>query len=132
MRGARVTGSESAVIARNFSISGLFTALDNLAIEKRIGSLRGVHHVQVNPAAVAASVMFDPAIVTEQKLIQKIRDCGVHCRGVAVPNHVCQAEDKPAAGAGHHAHHEASQPSGSAPMAGHDLHADMGHGQVAT
>jgi copper chaperone CopZ len=112
-----------AVITRNLSISGLFTALDNLAIEKRISSLPGVHHAQVNPASTSASVMFDPTVVSESEVIRAIRDCGVHCSGEALPNHVCQ----PAASAHHgtQAHHaEDNAPE----TAGHDMHADMGHG----
>jgi Cu2+-exporting ATPase len=111
------------VITRNLSISGLFTALDNLAIEKRISSMPGVHHAEVNPAATSASVMFDPARVSESELVQAIRDCGVHCSGEAVPNHVCQS----AASARHgtHAHHAEDN---ATETAGHDMHADMGHG----
>ena len=107
------------MITGNFSIAGLFTALDNLAVEKRIAALPGVHHAHVNPAAASASVMFDPSRVTSAELAAAIRACGVHCSGEAVPNHVC----RPAAVSSprDQAHHEAA-------MAGHDLHADMGHG----
>lgn len=104
------------MITRNFSIAGLFTALDNLAVEKRIAALPGVHHAHVNPAAASASVMFDPSRVTEADLTKAIRACGVHCSGEAVPNHVCAP---PPAHAAHHDH---------SAMAGHDMHADMGHG----
>ncbi len=125
---ARIAESDSVVITRNFSISGLFTALDNLAVEKRIASLPGVHHASVNPAAASASVMFDPAIVTESELIQAIRDCGVHCNGEAVPHHICTPTAETSGHAGHHAHHGHGAAKASAPMAGHDMHADMGHG----
>lgn len=107
------------MITRNFSIAGLFTALDSLAVEKRIAALQGVHHAEVNPAATSASIMFDPSKVNEAALTRAINGCGVHCSGEAVPNHVCRPANAS------HVHHEGH---GAAPAAGHDMHADMGHG----
>lgn len=101
------------MITRNFEIAGLFTALDSLAVQKRIAALDGVHHAHVNPAAASASVMFDASRVTEAQLTQAIRDCGVHCSGEAVPRHLCRPEGN---------EHRARQ------AAGHDMYADMGHG----
>ena len=109
------------MITRNFDIAGLFTALDNLAVEKRIGALDGVHHAEVNPAAHSASVMFDPSRVTETELTEAIRDCGVHCSGEAVPNHICRVETALPAHHGQHANHAPT-------MQDHDMHAAMGHG----
>ncbi|MFN4142118.1 heavy metal translocating P-type ATPase [Aestuariivirga sp.] len=107
------------MITKNLTIAGLFTALDNQAVEKRIAALRGVHHAHVNPTAASASVMFDPLVVTEVELVAAIRACGVHCSGEAVPNHVCPP------GAGTPVSHAAHEAAGAA---GHDMHADMGHG----
>lgn len=110
------------MITKNFSIGGLFTALDNLAVEKRIAALPGVHHAAVNPAAASASVMFDPSQVTEAQLTTAIRDCGVHCSGEAVPHHICGAQSHPSQARVH------LQDERKGGMADHDMHADMGHG----
>ncbi len=112
------------MITRNLSISGLFTALDSLAVERRIAAMNGVHHAGINPAATSASITFDPAEVTEADLVRAIRDCGLHCSGEAVPQHVC----RPAARAPSHADHAHHPAPDTIPAAGHDMHADMGHG----
>lgn len=109
------------MITRNFGIAGLFTALDNLAVEKRIIELHGVHHVHVNPAAASASIMFDSSKVTEAELTQAIRDCGIHCSGEAMPNHVCAPVTPSPLRQSHHDQHQAA-------AVGQDMHADMGHG----
>ncbi len=115
------------MITKNFSIAGLFTALDSLAVEKRIMSIPGVHHAHVNPAAASATVMFDPDKVSDTDLQRAIQECGVHCSGQAVPRHICNVERPSSPHLSQHHHHGHAE-SGSSSMAGHDMHADMGHG----
>ena len=49
----------------------------------------GVVDVHINPVAQAATVVFDPAVTSAAELGAWIRECGYHCAGQRVPNHVC-------------------------------------------
>ena len=142
---------------KTLSIEGLFTALDHLAIERKLQALPGVEIAQVNSASASATITFDDRKVSLSDLTAAIRECGFHCRGEALPNHVCRMPD---AGAGdqhnqrsphqqHHGHHQmdehirhegATSPRehSSAPVKAHehpqegggmhDMHEAMGHG----
>jgi Cu2+-exporting ATPase len=46
--------------------------------------------VVANPTAQTATVTFDPANATIDDLRSWIRECGYHCAGLSVPNHVCE------------------------------------------
>jgi P-type Cu2+ transporter len=114
----------------------LFGALDHLAIAKKLQRVSGVSSVEVNAASTTASITYDEAETTSEKIKRAIKECGFHCTGVALPAHICapqtpsvkhakadHAAHKPDPHAGHAAH------GGKALTAeGRDLHADMGHG----
>lgn len=52
----------------------------------------GVIQVVANPVARTATVTFDPAMTTVDGLAGWIRDCGYHCRGESVPDHICPSK----------------------------------------
>ena len=100
-----------------------------------------MHEVDANPTAQTATVTFDPTQATVGDLRGWVQDCGYHCAGLSVPNHVC--EPLPAADAGHHPEHDhrgiegragheghadapGGEPTVAAPMAGHDHHGGDG------
>ena len=57
--------------------------------ETVLGRRPGVQSVVANPVAQTATVIYDPARTTVAELADWIRDCGYHCRGESVPDHLC-------------------------------------------
>jgi Cu2+-exporting ATPase len=139
------------------SIDGLFTALDHLAIEKKLRTLPGVEGSEVSSASSTATITFDEQRVSVKDLIGAVRDCGFHCNGESLPYHVCKASagsdapQRPAqhtgerhTASGHHLHHheppvgdrhiapvptgERVRPPAAAQHDMHDMHEAMGHG----
>lgn len=74
----------------NLRVSGLLGGLDHLAIEKRLRALRGVEHASMNPASESATVTYDEAVTTFESIKSAIDECGFHCRGEALPQHLCE------------------------------------------
>jgi Cu2+-exporting ATPase len=74
----------------------------------------GVIEVDANPVAQTATVTYDPSQTSVAELAGWVRDCGYHCAGQSVPDHICDplAEPAPTADrrdhreASHHAHHD--------------------------
>ena len=102
-------------------IRDLVTALDPLVVERGIREIDGVAEVSASFVSGSASVTYDPDKTTLEALTKKASACGFHCRGEALPSHLC--EHAPHAGA---SVHEAGKP----PIRpAHDEMAhEMGHG----
>lgn len=49
----------------------------------------GVLTVDTNPVAQTATVTFDPERASIADLTEWVRDCGFHCAGRSVPDHIC-------------------------------------------
>ncbi|MFC3897635.1 heavy metal translocating P-type ATPase [Lentzea rhizosphaerae] len=94
-------------------VSGLHYATEQNVVNAKLGRQPGVHHVEVNPAAQTATVHFDPDTTSVAQLRQWVIDCGYHCAGQSVPNHICDPTAEPGA---EHSPHE---------MMGHGGHAGM-------
>lgn len=90
----------------------------------------GVTGVEANAVNQTATVSYDPSVTSVAELAGWVRDCGFHCAGRSVPDHVCDPMAEPTHPAGdpghaHHDHHEgAGQPSPHE-MMGHGGHAGM-------
>ncbi|HSN36506.1 MAG TPA: heavy-metal-associated domain-containing protein, partial [Arthrobacter sp.] len=111
-------------------VHGLQWATSKAVVEHVLLQRPGVAAVDANPVAQTATVSFDPAVTSVEQISGWIRDCGYHCRGEAVPDHICYPLEKtgrtPGTGHGAAGKAGAGQPSGHAhPSA--DSHA--GHGQ---
>lgn len=96
----------------------------------------GVRSVSVNALAQTATVTFDEAVTSVADLTSWIRECGYHCAGQSVPEHICDpmmepgAHANPEAPAAHvshdaHAGHSETAPAADAAISPHDA---MGHG----
>ena len=116
-----VAASERSVV---LELDGLHWASEKNAVEAALGRRPGVVGVAANPVAQTATVIYDPARTTVEDLAGWVRDCGYHCRGESVPDHVCPptgtvtgTAGAAAAGPGEHAGHAVHQ--------GHDM-AGMG------
>lgn len=113
-------------------VSGFRTPLDPLVIEKHLRAIKGVRSASANFASASASVDYDEAAVSASDLEQAVRDCGFHCRGELVPQHVCgttgeTVSHQPPAPP----HHHGAKSDAGAAHANHDDMADMadmGHG----
>jgi Cu2+-exporting ATPase len=118
-------------------VSGLVSALSARGVEKQVGRLPGVEHIEVNYAAGSATVVYDETRLDLQTLKARLRDCGYHCRGELTPRHVCAPEDPPAVAAttaptagqaahegAAHAAHVKPAPAGEMDSTAHE----MGHG----
>ena len=90
-------------------VSGLQWATSKASVEATLSRRPGVLTVAANPVAQSATVTYDPARTTVAELAEWVRECGYHCAGRSVPQHVCDpmaeprdahAEDEPHAGRG--------------------------------
>jgi len=77
--------SATAVI----EVSGVHWA-SSQAVTEAVPSRRpGVLAVDANPVSQTATVSYDPASTSVAELAGWVRDCGYHCAGQSVPDHVC-------------------------------------------
>ncbi|GAA2560631.1 heavy metal translocating P-type ATPase [Pseudonocardia hydrocarbonoxydans] len=137
-------------------VSELYRASSKAVVERALSRRPGVLGVEMNPVAQTATVTYDPQRTSVAELAEWVRECGYHCEGRSVPQHVCDPMEEPppdpaeAASAPvlpHHVHrdgsavetgapapHAAEHPGPPTEHAGHDEHAGrspqevMGHG----
>lgn len=70
-------------------VGGLHYASEQAVVERVLGNQPGVLAVDANPVAQTASVRFDPAVTSVEKLRGWVEECGYHCAGRSAPGHVC-------------------------------------------
>jgi len=102
-------------------VGGLNWASSAAAVERALRHRPGVLTVEANAASQTATVTYDPDRTGVAELTGWVRDCGYHCAGQSVPEHVCDPMSEPAG------------PSPAVTHAGHDAHGPsprdaMGHG----
>jgi len=100
----------------------------------------GVARVEANPVAQTATVTYDPRATTLDELRRWVQQCGYHCAGQSVPEHVCDPLLEPGSTPAGHAGHTGpavpvrtpgAGPSQAAPPAGHQAH-DIAHEQPSS
>jgi Cu2+-exporting ATPase len=99
-------------------VGGLHWATSTAPVEATLLRRPGVVAVAANAANQTATVTYDPATTSVAQLSDWVRDCGLHCAGQSVPNHVCDPMAEPA----EHEAHGAATPQ---EMMGHGGHAGM-------
>ncbi|RBY84451.1 cation-translocating P-type ATPase [Blastococcus sp. TF02A-30] len=130
-------------------VSGVHWASEKAVAESVLGRRPGVLSVEANPVSQTATVTYDPSRTSVAELAGWVRDCGYHCAGQSVPQHVCDPATEPrdhaTAHDGHRPAETAKAPHDQAAMtapsaesedehAGHGEHAGMtpqdamGHG----
>ncbi|WP_040815433.1 heavy metal translocating P-type ATPase [Nocardia concava] len=117
----RKDGQRTAVL----DVRGLHWASQQGVVTAVLGRRPGVVAVEANPVAQTATVTFDPGLTSVADLREWVRECGLHCAGQSVPNHVCDPMAEPA---GDHAGHAGM---GHDTREGRDAHAGMDHGAHA-
>src|SRR5919108_244045 len=128
----------------------MLRASEKAMIEAVLGRRPGVERVEANPVAQTATVTYDPARTSVAELRRWIQECGLHCAGQSVPEHICDPLMEPDPPNGHGHHHTAAagtrpppvQPNHHHPEPaadGHAAHAEqaarsphevIGHGEV--
>lgn len=68
---------------------GLNWATEKNVVEQVLARRPGGLSVDANPVAQTATITFDPQTTSIADLQGWIRDCGLHCAGRSVPNHIC-------------------------------------------
>ena len=107
---------------------------EKTTVETMLARIPGVESVAANPVAQTATVSYDPRRTSIAELRQAVDECGYHCAGQAVPEHVCDPLAEPAPFPRHehddHAAHEghgADTPTLRSPdeVMGHGGHGGM-------
>jgi P-type Cu2+ transporter len=77
---------------------------EKAVVEAVLARRPGVKWVEANPVAQTATVVFDPARTSLAELRRWVQECGLHCDGQSVPEHICDPlmEPEPSDGHGHH------------------------------
>nr|MBA2560109.1 heavy metal translocating P-type ATPase [Propionibacteriales bacterium] len=124
-------------------LDGLHWATQRHAVEAELGRRQGVLTVEANPSAQTATVTYDPGATSVEELAGWITDCGYHCRGESVPDHVCApvAEAAPPGGGvavkprehGRHRSQDMGAMAGSGDRTGSpaDVMGHGGHGEMS-
>ncbi len=106
-------------------VGGMLSMLDYQGVEKQLGRLPGVHRAAASIASSSVTVEYDETVTGVAALKDKIEECGFHCTGQIMPNHVCEPHAGHAHDQGMHAGHAAAaKPADTRPQAPtHEHHA---------
>ena len=100
-------------------IGDLLSPLGAEGVRKELLKIPGVHHVDANGAAGSATVHYNEETTTLAKIRSVINQCGYHCRGELLPEHLCKPAEAQA---------KAALPSHPGLHAQHVRHAGHGAG----
>jgi Cu2+-exporting ATPase len=107
-------------------VHGMLCVGDGRGVEKRLLQHPGIHHVDANYLNCTATVHYDESAISLAEIKSLVGECGYHCTGESLPEHVCEPGD-PTAGAPpmeHAAHAEhAGHATPAAPTMEHAEHA---------
>ena len=84
--------SERTVV---LEVSGVQWASSKSVVESTLLRQPGVIAVEANPVSQTANVSYYPETTSQAQLRQWIIDCGYHCAGESVPNHICDPTHDP-------------------------------------
>ena len=108
-------------------VGDLHWATSQSVIERQLRRRPGVVDVAANAVAQTATVTYDASSTSVAELTAWVRECGYHCAGQAVPEHVCDPTAEPVDGPS-----AAMAPSHERHGVSHDEHAGHQHGAAAT
>ncbi|UOY00139.1 heavy metal translocating P-type ATPase [Blastococcus sp. PRF04-17] len=109
-------------------VSGVHWASEKAVAESVLGRRPGVLEVEANPVAQTATVTYDPSRTSVAELAGWVRDCGYHCAGQSVPQHVCDPAAEPHRAGDHHGHRPVPGAAAAHDHAGMTPQDAMGHG----
>ena len=104
----------------------ILRASEKAVVEAVLSREPGVERVEANPVGQTAAVTYDPSRTSTEALGRAVDECGYHCAGESVPEHVCAPAHQPAAPA-EHAGHDGDAPALRSPdeVMGHGGHGGM-------
>ena len=88
-----MAGKQSTAI---LEVSGVQWASSKNVAEAVLSRRPGVLQVEANPVAQTATISYDPSETSVAELAGWVRDCGYHCAGQSVPDHICDPLAEPA------------------------------------
>ena len=101
-------------------VSGVQWATSKNVAEAVLSRRPGVLGVEANPVAQTATVIYDPSRTSVAELAGWVRDCGYHCAGQSVPEHICDPLAEPAASGDKHDHSQTTNHAPTDHGSGHD------------
>ncbi|HET9021686.1 MAG TPA: heavy-metal-associated domain-containing protein, partial [Ornithinibacter sp.] len=116
-------------------VGGLHWATSERAVETALLRRPGVESVEANAVNQSATVTYDPHRTSVAELAGWVQECGYHCAGRSVPNHVCDPMEEPPAhevDAGHARHPAAHAPHAPVTEATDVSAAHAGHAPTHT
>ena len=121
-------GSSSTEIV--LEAGGLLEGSAAPGLEIVLKRLRGVHRVDASPISGSLTVAFDRTQTSQATIEKTIRECGYHCAGEVVPQHLCAVVGVPMRHDGKRSHvahaHHADHGAAVAPQdAAESAHAEM-------
>jgi P-type Cu2+ transporter len=84
----------------------IWLASEKAVVEAALGRRPGVEQVEANPVSQTATVTYDARVTSLAELRRWVEECGCHCAGQSVPQHICDPllePDPPTEGHGEHA-----------------------------
>jgi Cu2+-exporting ATPase len=75
-----------------FEAGGLLRGSSASALEAYLRRHPGIHRIEANYMSDTATVMYDDGVISEADIKKLIEECGYHCRGEALPRHICEPE----------------------------------------
>ncbi len=70
-------------------VGGMYRGSEKSVVERALGRRPGVVGVEANPVGQTATVTFDTSRTSVAELRRWVEDCGFHCAGQSVPEHIC-------------------------------------------
>jgi len=70
-------------------VGGMQFASEKHKVESHFARLPGVVTVDANPVSQTATVTFDPTVTSADELRERVIECGYHCAGESMPDHIC-------------------------------------------
>jgi len=70
-------------------VTGVQWASSKAVVEATLRRQPGVVSVEANPVSQTANVTYDPETTSQARLRNWILECGYHCAGQSVPQHIC-------------------------------------------
>jgi Cu2+-exporting ATPase len=106
-------------------LSGVQWASSKAVAESALSRRPGVEQVAVNPVAQTATVVIDTEWTDVAELAGWVRDCGFHCAGLSVPDHMCDPMVLPGGDAAPDGHGPAAAVPSPHEVMGHGGHGGM-------
>ncbi|ALU40851.1 ATPase P [Kocuria flava] len=94
-------------------VKGVRWASSKAVAEAALSRRPGVLRVEANPVSQTANVTYDPGRTSIKDLTGWVRECGYHCAGQSVPDHVCDPLQEDGTAAGRTGHRGTGDRSGS-------------------